>query len=74
MSTRSTPQQSARLERVIGVVLRGGVLVSSVCLTAGLLLSLAGSNVVRFVPPLIVGKAEIDEAIEILDHVLGEAR
>jgi len=41
---------------------------------AGLLLSLAGSNVVRFVPPLIVGKAEIDEAIEILDHVLGEAR
>jgi 4-aminobutyrate aminotransferase-like enzyme len=29
---------------------------------------------VRFVPPLIVGKAEIDEAIEILDHVLGEGR
>jgi len=41
---------------------------------AGLLLSVAGSNIVRFVPPLIVGKAEIDEAIEILDHVLGEAR
>jgi predicted acetylornithine/succinylornithine family transaminase len=41
---------------------------------AGLLLSVAGANVVRFVPPLIVGKAEIDEAIEILDHVLGEAR
>ena len=41
---------------------------------AGLLLSLAGSNVVRFVPPLIVGKAEIDEAIEILDRVLSEGR
>ena len=41
---------------------------------AGLLLSVAGANIVRFVPPLIVGKAEIDEAIEILDHVLGEAR
>ena len=41
---------------------------------AGLLLSAAGSNVVRFVPPLIVGKPEIDEAIEILDRVLGEAR
>jgi len=39
---------------------------------AGLLLSLAGANVVRFVPPLIVGKPEIDEAIEILDRVLGE--
>ena len=41
---------------------------------SGLLLSVAGANIVRFVPPLIVGKAEIDEAIEILDHVLGEAR
>jgi acetylornithine/N-succinyldiaminopimelate aminotransferase len=41
---------------------------------AGLLLSVAGANIVRFVPPLIVGKAEIDEAIEILDQVLGEAR
>jgi len=42
--------------------------------SAGLLLSLAGANVVRFVPPLIVGKQEIDEAIEILDRVLGETR
>ena len=41
---------------------------------AGLLLSVAGANVVRFAPPLIVGKAEIDEAIEILDRVLAEAR
>ncbi len=36
----------------------------------GLLLSAVGGNVVRFVPALIVGKAEIDEAIEILDGVL----
>jgi uncharacterized membrane protein len=42
MSAAQRPQQSARLERVIGLVLRGGVLVSSVCLTAGLVLSLAG--------------------------------
>lgn len=40
----------------------------------GLLVSVAGGNVVRLVPPLIVGKAEIDEAIEILDAVLGDAR
>src|SRR5580704_3238274 len=32
----------------------------------GLLVSVAGANVVRLVPPLIVGRAEIDEAIEIL--------
>ena len=42
--------------------------------SAGLLVSLAGSNIVRLVPPLIVGKPEIDEAIEILDRVLGESR
>jgi acetylornithine/N-succinyldiaminopimelate aminotransferase len=41
---------------------------------AGLLVSTAGGNVIRFVPPLIVGKPEIDEAIEILDRVLVEAR
>jgi 4-aminobutyrate aminotransferase-like enzyme len=38
------------------------------------LLSVAGGNVVRLVPPLIVSKAEIDEAIEILDAVLEESR
>jgi predicted acetylornithine/succinylornithine family transaminase len=36
----------------------------------GLLLSVAGGNVVRFAPPLVVSKAEIDQAIEILDGVL----
>jgi predicted acetylornithine/succinylornithine family transaminase len=40
----------------------------------GLLASLAGGNVVRLVPPLIVTKAEIDEAIEILDATLVEGR
>ena len=40
----------------------------------GLLLSVAGGNVVRLVPPLVVSKAEIDEAIEILDAVLEESR
>ncbi len=38
----------------------------------GLLLVPAGSDVVRFVPPLIVGEEEIDQCIEILDSVLGE--
>lgn len=36
----------------------------------GLLLVGAGSNVIRFVPPLIVTKEEIDEAIGILDKTL----
>jgi predicted acetylornithine/succinylornithine family transaminase len=38
----------------------------------GLLVSAVGGNVVRFVPALVVGKAEIDEAIQILDGVLGD--
>jgi uncharacterized membrane protein len=42
MSSARTSAQTARLERIIGRVLRGGVVVSSVCLTAGLALSLAG--------------------------------
>jgi acetylornithine/N-succinyldiaminopimelate aminotransferase len=40
----------------------------------GLLTSLAGGNVVRLVPPLIVSKAEIDEALEILDATLAEGK
>jgi acetylornithine aminotransferase/acetylornithine/N-succinyldiaminopimelate aminotransferase len=38
----------------------------------GVLLSVAGGNVVRFAPPLIVSKAEVDEAIQILDAALAE--
>jgi 4-aminobutyrate aminotransferase-like enzyme len=39
----------------------------------GLLVSMAGSNVIRFAPPLIVSRAEVDQAIEIFDEVLGAA-
>ncbi len=38
------PAPLARLEHVIGTVLRGGVLISTVCLSVGLLLSLATTN------------------------------
>jgi acetylornithine/N-succinyldiaminopimelate aminotransferase len=34
------------------------------------LVGVAGENVVRFAPPLIVGEAEISQAIETLDAVL----
>jgi acetylornithine/N-succinyldiaminopimelate aminotransferase len=39
----------------------------------GLLVSVAGGNVVRVAPPLIASKAQIDEAVEILDAALGDA-
>ncbi len=38
----------------------------------GLLVSVAGSNVVRFAPPLIVTKAQVDEAVAILETTLSE--
>jgi predicted acetylornithine/succinylornithine family transaminase len=40
------------------------------CRDAGLLVSVAGGRVVRFVPALTVGAANIDEAVSILDGVL----
>jgi acetylornithine/N-succinyldiaminopimelate aminotransferase len=36
----------------------------------GVLLSVAGANVVRFVPPLMVRREHIDEAVATLDTVL----
>ncbi|HEY2903002.1 MAG TPA: aspartate aminotransferase family protein [Polyangia bacterium] len=41
---------------------------------AGLLVSVAGGNVIRFAPALVVSKAQVDEAIAILDDVLGQNR
>jgi acetylornithine aminotransferase/acetylornithine/N-succinyldiaminopimelate aminotransferase len=42
------------------------------CLQRGLLILIAGDQVLRFVPPLIISEAEVDEAIQILDLVLAE--
>jgi 4-aminobutyrate aminotransferase-like enzyme len=38
----------------------------------GLLLTVAGGNVVRFAPALIVTREELDEALSILDGVLAD--
>ncbi|ADK81351.1 aspartate aminotransferase family protein [Sediminispirochaeta smaragdinae] len=50
----------------------GSADVISACIDKGLLLVRAGSEVIRFVPPLIVTKEEIDKAISILDEVLSQ--
>jgi acetylornithine aminotransferase len=36
----------------------------------GLMLVGAGDNVIRFVPPLIVSREQIDEAVAILEEVI----
>jgi acetylornithine/succinyldiaminopimelate/putrescine aminotransferase len=40
------------------------------CMNKGLLILGAGENVIRFVPPLIIGKNEIDKGLEILEGVI----
>src|SRR5574337_1821490 len=42
------------------------------CLERGLLILTAGDQVLRFVPPLIIGEPEVDEAMRILDQALVE--
>jgi len=42
------------------------------CLAQGLLLSLAGEQVVRFSPPLTVRDADVDEALALFEKALGK--
>ena len=59
---------------IIGVELtiEGGPLVIK-AMERGLLMNCTVGNVLRFVPPLIVNRTEIDEAMTILDEVLATA-
>ncbi len=41
------------------------------CLEKGLLLNCTDGNVLRFAPPLIIGEAEVDRAVDILGGVMG---
>ncbi len=41
------------------------------CRERGMLVLSAGADVVRLLPPLIAGPSEVDEALAILDRVLG---
>ncbi|MFM7192689.1 MAG: aminotransferase class III-fold pyridoxal phosphate-dependent enzyme, partial [Microcystaceae cyanobacterium] len=38
----------------------------------GLLLAPAGPKVLRFVPPLIVSEAEVNQAVDLLDKAIAE--
>ncbi len=60
-----------------GLVLGGGAdpaKVLSAIRDAGVLLSLAGGNVLRFSPPLCVTKGEIDEAMTVVEGALRSAQ
>lgn len=56
---------------LVGAVLDGpGADVVEACREAGLIINCTAERVLRLAPPLIVGRAEIDAAVEILDRVL----
>lgn len=56
---------------IVGLELdRPGAPVVEACLQRGFLINAAQEKVLRFVPPLVVGKGEIDRLIEALDEVL----
>jgi acetylornithine aminotransferase len=43
------------------------------CMQKGFLINCIQDNILRFIPPLIISKNEIDELIECLDTFLTEA-
>ena len=56
-----------------GLVLSGAPApVVTRCRAMGLLLSVAGDRVVRFAPPYIVEREQLDEAVKILRSVLAD--
>jgi len=58
---------------MIGVQLNGpGAGIVDKCLEMGLRVNCTNGTVLRFMPPMIATKAQIDEAIEILDSVMSE--
>ena len=59
---------------MIGVQLRsGGAEIVDKCLQKGLRINCTCDTVLRFMPPMIVTRSQIDRAIEILDSVLTES-
>ena len=73
-SRRSAQVELARGRGLLqALVLRDGIDARAVLTgvrEAGALLTIAGGQALRFTPPLIVTRAEIDEGVDILDRVL----
>ena len=45
--------------------------VVAACVDRGLLANAIGGKILRFAPPLVIQASELDEAVQILDDVLG---
>lgn len=53
----------------LGITVEGKQIVDA-CLANGLLINCVGSNVLRFLPPLIVSKDHVDTAVAIIDEAM----
>jgi 4-aminobutyrate aminotransferase-like enzyme len=47
--------------------------VKELCIARGLLVLTAGADVVRLLPPLVIGEADIDRGVGMLKEALDEA-
>lgn len=70
-------EKSSKIREIRGIGLMLGIELSepaspamNECREQGLIVGKAGDNVIRLVPPLIIGTEEIDEAAAILENVL----
>jgi acetylornithine/N-succinyldiaminopimelate aminotransferase len=59
------------LMRALELKVPGGEAVK-LALDAGLVINCTATKVLRFLPPLILGPAEVDEAVAVLDQILAE--
>jgi acetylornithine/N-succinyldiaminopimelate aminotransferase len=53
----------------MGITVDGKPIVDT-CLEKGLLINCVGSNVLRFIPPLVITKKVVDNAVQIIDEVM----
>ncbi|MBN2033333.1 MAG: aspartate aminotransferase family protein [Deltaproteobacteria bacterium] len=74
MNTHSCIKGVRGLGLIVGLELdRPGAPVVEACLQKGFLINAAQEKVLRFVPPLIVGRDEIDGLIQTLDEIMERA-
>ena len=51
---------------------RSGVEIVNECMKRGAIINCTVGTVLRFIPPLIITEAQVDEVINILDEVFGD--
>ena len=56
----------------LGKTKKSGVEIVNACMERGAIINCTVGKVLRFIPPLIITKSDVDEVIKILEEVLSE--